>query len=46
VYADLAQLKKAHDKFKNISMEAGLVGMGIPLHPGAEQYFKEKGVLK
>ncbi|MCG6893623.1 MAG: TAXI family TRAP transporter solute-binding subunit [Desulfobacteraceae bacterium] len=46
VYSDLDQLKKAHDKFKDISMETGLVGMPIPLHPGAEKYFKEKGVLK
>ena len=46
MYSDLAQLKKAHAKFKDISMENGLIGMGIPLHPGAEKYFKEKGVLK
>lgn len=46
MYSDLAQLKKAHAKFQDISMENGLIGMGIPLHPGAEQYFKEKGVLK
>ena len=46
VYSDLPQLKKAHAKFKDISMEKGLIGMGIPLHPGAKQYFKDKGVLK
>ena len=23
-----------------------LAGMPIPLHPGAERYFREKGVLK
>lgn len=46
MYSDLEQLRKAHDKFKNIKMEDGLIGMGIPLHPGAEKYFKEKGVLK
>ena len=46
MYSDLEQLRKAHDKFKNIQMEDGLVGMGIPLHPGAEKFFKEKGVLK
>jgi TRAP transporter TAXI family solute receptor len=44
MYSDLEQLKKAHDKFKDIEMEKGLIGMGIPLHPGAEKYFKEKGV--
>ena len=46
MYSDLEQLRKAHDKFKGIKMENGLVGMGIPLHPGAEKYFKEKGVKK
>jgi len=46
MYSDLNQLKTAHDKFKDISMEKGLVGMSIPLHPGAQKYFKEKGVLK
>ena len=44
MYSDLEQLKKAHDKFKDIEMEKGLIGMGIPLHPGAEKYFKEKGI--
>lgn len=46
MYSDLEQLRKAHDKFKGIQMENGLVGMGIPLHPGAEKFFKEKGVIK
>jgi hypothetical protein len=46
MYSDLDQLKMAHDKFKDIRMEDGLVGMSIPLHPGAKKYFKEKGVLK
>jgi hypothetical protein len=44
MYSDLVQLKKAHDKFKDIEMKKGLIGMGIPLHPGAEKYFKEKGI--
>lgn len=46
MYSDLDQLKKAHDKFKDIALKDGLVGMGIPLHPGAKKFFKEKGVLK
>jgi len=44
MYGDLPQLRKAHNKFKDISPETGLVGMSIPLHPGAEKYFKEKGI--
>ena len=46
MYGDLDQLKKAHAKFADISADKGLVGMSIPLHPGAEKYFKEIGVLK
>ncbi len=46
VVPHLAQLKKAHAKFKDIEMKNGLVGMGIPLHPGAEKFFKEKGIIK
>ncbi len=46
IYSDLPQLKKAHAKFKNIEMKKGLVGMGIPLHPGAKKYFTEQGLIK
>ena len=46
VYSDLPQLKKAHAKFKNIEKEKGLMGMSVPLHPGAEKYFKEIGIIK
>ncbi len=31
---------------KEISLETATVGLPIPLHPGAEKYFKEKGILK
>jgi len=44
VYGDLPQLQKAHSQFKDISAETGLVGMSIPLHPGAAKFFKEKGI--
>ena len=46
MYSDLPQLRKAHAKFQDIAVENGLVGMGVPLHPGAEKYFREVGVLK
>ena len=46
IYSDLDQIKKAHAKFAGISLEKALVGMSVPLHPGAEKFFKEKGVLK
>ena len=46
MYGDLPQLQKAHAKFKDISADKGLVGMSVPLHPGAKKFFKEAGVLK
>ncbi len=46
MYDDLDQLRKAHAKFQDISAEKGLVGMSVPLHPGAQKYFKEIGVIK
>jgi len=46
MYDDLDQLKQAHAKFQDIDPKTGLVGMSIPLHPGAEKYFKEAGILK
>jgi TRAP-type uncharacterized transport system substrate-binding protein len=27
-------------------LEKATVGMPVPMHPGAEKYFREKGVLK
>jgi len=44
VYGDLEQIKKAHAKFKGIDVKKALMGMSVPLHPGAEKYFKEVGV--
>ena len=46
IYEDLDQIKKAHAKFKVIELKKALMGMSVPLHPGAERYFKEVGVIK
>jgi TRAP transporter TAXI family solute receptor len=32
--------------FKNMSIENGVNGIVTPMHPGAEKFWKEKGVLK
>ncbi|MEN2767169.1 TAXI family TRAP transporter solute-binding subunit [Ornithinibacillus xuwenensis] len=34
-----------HEKGKMISKDSALDGIGIDLHPGAEKYFKEEGLL-
>ena len=35
-----------HTSAKDLSLENALRGLAVPLHPGAEKYFKEVGVLK
>jgi len=39
-------LDGGHAKGKSIRKETALVGLGIPLHPGAERYYKEAGLVK
>jgi len=39
-------LAKVHDQGKNITLQTALSGVTIPLHPGAEKYYKEIGVKK
>jgi TRAP transporter TAXI family solute receptor len=39
-------LDKGHAKGKSITAETALDGIGIPLHPGAERFYKEAGLLK
>lgn len=40
------QLDAGHAKGKQITPENALAGVGIPLHPGAERFYKEAGLLK
>ena len=46
IFDDLKQFHAAHAAAKNLTLETALNGMPIPLHPGAERFFKEKGVKK
>jgi len=38
-------LEAAHKRAADITLETALEGMPIPLHPGAEKYYKEKGLI-
>jgi TRAP transporter TAXI family solute receptor len=40
------QLDAGHAKGKVILEENALNGLGLPLHPGAERFYKEAGLLK
>ena len=46
IYEELPMLEAAHSAAKAIKLENAVEGMPIPLHPGAERYYKEKGILK
>ncbi|MEZ5932040.1 MAG: TAXI family TRAP transporter solute-binding subunit [Alphaproteobacteria bacterium] len=39
-------LDVGHAKGTSITLETALNGVGVPLHPGAERYYKEVGLLK
>lgn len=46
LYEHLDTLKSAHNAAKAIQRDNATKGMPIPLHPGAERYYKEVGVIK
>ena len=39
------ELDKIHAKFKLIKLENAIKGMPVPLHPGAEKFYREKGLI-
>lgn len=39
-------MAQAHEKGKDVTLDTALNGMAIPLHPGAEQFYREKGMIK
>ena len=46
IFEHLDVLVDTHAQGKNIKLETALNGMSIPLHSGAEKYYKEVGILK
>ena len=46
LFDNLPALTAAHAAAKAIDVKKALDGMPVPLHPGAERYYKEIGVLK
>ncbi|MCA0304895.1 MAG: TAXI family TRAP transporter solute-binding subunit [Proteobacteria bacterium] len=39
-------LDSGHSKGRMIQLDQATQGLGIPLHPGAEKFYREKGLLK
>lgn len=46
LYENTDILAKVHVKGKEISLEKALESVSIPIHPGAEKYYREKGLIK
>lgn len=45
LFENLPALVATHSAAKNININKALTGMPVPLHPGAEKYYKEKGIV-
>ncbi|MBF0166745.1 MAG: TAXI family TRAP transporter solute-binding subunit [Alphaproteobacteria bacterium] len=46
IFENLPDLKAAHSAGKDIRLENAAKAMPLPLHPGAEKYYREKGLIK
>ena len=46
LFENLETLEAAHQAAAQISLENALQGMPIPLHPGAERYYREQGIVQ
>lgn len=46
IFSNLDELRKMHPALENLTPEGMLKGLSAPLHPGAEKYLKEAGLLK
>jgi uncharacterized protein len=46
MYDNLDTLYAAHNAAKVIKRDNAIKGMPVPLHPGAERYYKEVGLIK
>lgn len=45
LFENLPDMVAAHKSAEQITLENAIKGMPVPLHPGAERYYKEKGLL-
>lgn len=46
MFENLGVMVASHSAARDIKLENALAGMAIPLHPGAERYYKEMGLSK
>jgi TRAP transporter TAXI family solute receptor len=46
IFDNLKDIAASHKQGENVKLETALIGSTIPLHPGAEKFYKEKGLVK
>lgn len=46
LFENLDRMVASHAAAKDISLEGAITGLPIPLHPGAERYYREKGIIQ
>jgi TRAP transporter TAXI family solute receptor len=46
IFDNLGELAAAHNAAKQIVLDKAAAPASVPMHPGAERYFREKGLLK
>lgn len=46
VYEKLDNLKNAHNAISAMDIKNAVTGMPVPIHPGAERFYKEKGIIE
>ena len=46
MFEHLDELVAAHTAAKGIKLEEATKGLPIPLHPGAERYYREVGLIR
>ena len=46
LYENTETLGQVHPKGREITLKTALLSVSIPLHPGAEKYYREKGLMK
>jgi uncharacterized protein len=46
IFDNLPQFHSAHVAARNLTLQSALNGMPVPLHPGAERFYREKGIAR
>jgi len=46
IFDNLPTFHAAHPAARSLTLQTALVGMALPLHPGAQRFFKERGIAR